>query len=500
MNTLQHWLAHSWDPSSYPVRGYARNAVPVDVFEELYGDILDSEFRWDHMVDVDPYEGLLEPDRAERLRDEALRQRLIWIEATGTTQHPSWRVWPVVLEQESFPHISAELKRIKRSKEKAYEGVEAEFAGGKHPDEQARQASAFEIAWLTPEVGRSESWDITDWTVDLRYGDDRLVLDLMRVRPNSSAAQSKLTEMLSRGGLVTDAGQLSSEFLARVERISNWASARYRLILRDAPQLELKYRPLDQWLSGEPVFWVFGDDELGLEAMSKAQRQWADWAITTALHEVEHDRVRDHPPTLMLLDEPEEALHRTAESHMATALSGYSIEPGRHVIVATHSVDLIDAPNAEVVFVKDGLTRLSRIDREALEALGLHASDLLRRQRAFLLVEGEHDKAVLGEWIGEALEQYRIEPLLIRGARQLPATLDSQLLFGYFDAHVMVLLDRITHPRLTGIWADVQQMSRTRGPEAAAFELRKRLDPARIGTSTELHLLGDWLSEALARV
>lgn len=83
---------------------------------------------------------------------------------------------------------------------------------------------------------------------------------------------------------------------------------------------------------------------------------------------------------------------------MANALALVPAEPGRCVIVATHSPELLNLPSARHIHTRreetgcSSLVSLKAVDLAALHDLGLSPSDLLRRQRAFLLVEGEHDE------------------------------------------------------------------------------------------------------------
>ena len=90
---------------------------------------------------------------------------------------------------------------------------------------------------------------------------------------------------------------------------------------------------------------------------------------------------------------------------MAAYLAGAASGAHQAFVVASHSPELMNAPIADVIEVrreqdKMVLMPLGRVERRTLEELGLSPSDLLRRQRAFLLVEGLHEELVLDEMLG----------------------------------------------------------------------------------------------------
>jgi hypothetical protein len=79
-------------------------------------------------------------------------------------------------------------------------------------------------------------------------------------------------------------------------------------------------------------------------------------------------------------------------------------------------------------------------------------SDLLRRQRVILLVEGLHDQIVLEGLLGDELRRSRVHMVPIRGGRQLPAALESQLLFDFTDALIVPVLDNLSAEHVNDVW------------------------------------------------
>jgi hypothetical protein len=301
--------------------------------------------------------------------------------------------------------------------------------------------------------------------------------------------------------------------------------------LLDAPGIAVVVsdHPVDV-LGGTTLYWVTTDG-LPLDALSNAERRWAVLAIRIALvATARRGRVRDlfsnavptvdnlqlPEGTFLLLDEPETALHRTAEAHMALGLASLARMPGLHVVVATHSPHLMNLPSARVQRVYrapygvvtdssgDGfevrpisVTRvaaLTDVARSDLAGLGLEPSDLLKRQKLILLVEGLHDEIVLRHFLAEELVDSRAQIIPLRGASQLPLAMDSRLLFDFTDATVIPIVDNVDPFRLTSIWEQATVLASIEGEQSAGAYLRQELDPK---IAIENKFLRDFLSRAI---
>jgi predicted ATP-dependent endonuclease of OLD family len=204
---------------------------------------------------------------------------------------------------------------------------------------------------------------------------------------------------------------------------------------------------------------------------------------------------------LVVLDEPEAALHRAAEAFLASGLAGLTARGGLTVVVATHSPELLDRPEAFLYQVQradaERASRLVALDfaaKDALSHLGLLPSDLLRRQRGFLLVEGEHDFWGLDEWIGSDLRRLRVEILPFRGAGNLKSILDSRFLFDYTDAHLFTLLDALKTSIVSSAWRTACKLAKTHGSREAIDHIQSQLK----GLPGEEHkILASFLSRAI---
>ena len=501
-------LARAWKPNA--VTEFPGLSIDGD-FEEILSDVLREQIQPLDAEVPDPYLGPLPSDRLRRIRDEMLDQRLVSVTPSGTTSRPSWTVCLAAMEEPAYPAISTELRRIRDGYRRYADDEPAPFAvegrnpwgeaSGTDPEQQLAESIAFEWvgdpSWTGPLVGFSVRADDRPADFHLTYlGIDRLGLD-------SDSVQSDLLKTLAGVGVEgKKPGKVSKVLRAAVEELERQANERYSAVLRDAPLLRLVLKPIHQWFSQDAVEWRFGVSGLPLGAMSTAQRKWADWAIAVTLQSFRNRDWAVQPPYLLLMDEPEGALHRSAEAHMARELSAYAAVEGRQVIVATHSPELIDLPDVRVFEVSRApgsteaqLSDLRRVDLEALEVLGLTPSDLLRRQRGFLLLEGLHDEVLLKTWIGPELEQLRVEILPLRGGSKLPGTVESRVLFDFSDAHVFVLLDNIAREEIADAWLDAQARYLADGHQLAGDELRDRLGRK----PEERQFLGTWLSRALEK-
>jgi energy-coupling factor transporter ATP-binding protein EcfA2 len=161
-----------------------------------------------------------------------------------------------------------------------------------------------------------------------------------------------------------------------------------------------------------------------------------------------------------VIDEPEAGLHRAAESELARTLSSGSWNRGSVVVVATHSPEFLDLPNAHVMHVDNGSVReLSAIDRDDLVSLGLRPGDLLTQIRVFLLVEGEHERIIFENLFPEELRRAGCKIIVARGGRNMKDVFESQMIFNFSDAKVLCLLDNIDAKAINSIWEESKKIA-----------------------------------------
>lgn len=307
---------------------------------------------------------------------------------------------------------------------------------------------------------------------------------------------------------VADSGGVTQGRRELVRAVEELAQKLLDAVLLDAPRLHLQVgEPLD-WLHGTAPRWLVKplhrpDVELALTDLSQAERRWSALAATLATH-VCQQRAQspiEDLPLFIILDEPEAHLHRSAEQHMASGLLRWAELLDAYIVVASHSPELLDLPDSIVLQVgRDHETEANAVQPlpaptiETMAQFGLRPSDLLRRQRIFLLVEGAHDQIVVNKLIGDELHAARVEVLPIRGARQLPATVDSQFLFRFTDAHIIVMLDAVDEAKVRDVWSRAVEVAD--GDRDAARQILHNGLPR---TEAELRWLGEFLSEAIGQ-
>jgi ABC-type hemin transport system ATPase subunit len=277
--------------------------------------------------------------------------------------------------------------------------------------------------------------------------------------------------------------RLTERLRERIPAIAEEASRLAETLLMDSPEARLVMDHPDTWLHHPPLRWVALDAPSGrwvsLSSLSEAQARWVTLAASMALvGEGKHQRV-----AIVLIDEPEAALHARAERYMVRGLKHIAETLEATVIVATHSAQLLNDPDLHLTHVfrdSTGRTTVQVMDtplrRElGAEPLGLSPADLLQLYRVFLLVEGSHDEVVLDVLVGDLLEQARTLVLPIRGARNLGSAIESQLLFDFTDATVVIALDGIEARRVLPIWEQSLELhARGRIEEAIAVLRRIR--------------------------
>jgi hypothetical protein len=193
---------------------------------------------------------------------------------------------------------------------------------------------------------------------------------------------------------------------------------------------------------------------------------------------------------VVLIDEPELGLHPMAEQTMFAGLKQWGYN--RSVIAATHSAVAFRDPDVRLVHVDrdEGGLIVCRAMEPALqnllqpgasaprkgtsEHLGLQLADVLQFFRRFVIVEGEHDLAVIEAAIGtDELFQARSRVLPMRGTNNLMSVLGAQLIFDYTTADVLVVLDRTNGPHFEEIWNRARELHDSGNQGAAFAELRE---------------------------
>lgn len=211
----------------------------------------------------------------------------------------------------------------------------------------------------------------------------------------------------------------------------------------------------DEWMRGNVVRWL-GTDAYGTEveisALGAGAQRWARLAISLALTNVDASHA-----TVVIVDEPERALHSAAQQQAAEAIfrlidsAELGTIPVVGGIVATHSAAFLSLPGANLVHVSRGTDNTVALDQidptigvEGLTAqLGITRTDALLTTRWFVFVEGEHDAAVLNALFSDELKKRHAVVRTMSGAANVAAYVNADHLIAYSDAKIRVVLDRV---------------------------------------------------------
>lgn len=266
----------------------------------------------------------------------------------------------------------------------------------------------------------------------------------------------------------------------------------YDLLLFNAPEIELRLGDIDEWLVGKGARWysrgVSRGDSFPLDGLSEAQRRWALIAIEVVEAELswpeevdyEGNRVEfaiesvvlTESPPFLLVDEPDAALHATAERHTVSGLVALANEHRLSVIVTTHSAEFLNHTSLKLLHVHRGarnevvLERLAAPQRSRVKELGISVADLLLLTRGFLVVEGAHDMTVIQSLVGNELSELGILVLPMRGGRMLASVVDSYILGYLSDAPVIAALDNLEAGKIEAFWLDLVNVAEGRYPGA----------------------------------
>lgn len=259
-------------------------------------------------------------------------------------------------------------------------------------------------------------WQMQDLDDLQRYTFHQLPPLLNRIGGSTAPDQDFGIITTGDGGDSYITNEMNETAVLSIEALAN---SIYGLLMDDAPRLEIIQRSP----AGETRFFIWGlldwtaIEPLGTRVhvsdLSDARRRWAVFSINLALSL--REEVREHA-RLVLIDEPERGLHRTAERRLAGGLQRLARDLGLTIVVATHSPSFMRLPRAAAHHLRRDSTGhlvVEDLDLEGvdLDPLGLDLSDRAQFLQALVLVPDELDAAALSGFLGESEHQ---EGIMIR--------------------------------------------------------------------------------------
>jgi ABC-type molybdenum transport system ATPase subunit/photorepair protein PhrA len=224
---------------------------------------------------------------------------------------------------------------------------------------------------------------------------------------------------------------------------------------------------------------------VNLEYGSAAEIRWFDLALSA---------ISAGRNSWMIIDEPENGLHRSAEHMLARTLNSADWKNLGNLVIATHSPEFLDVADNVLQVINGKVEEFTNVRREQLSELGLRPSDLLTNVRSFLLVEGEHERIVFENCIGDDLRSLKCQLVVARGGKNMKDIFESQILFDFTDANLFCLLDNTDTNSVKKIWSESIEKAKIDFIEAGKF-IRRSLPRAQSG---ENRFMGEFMTKALA--
>lgn len=441
--------------------------------------------------------------------------------ATGTPAEPGWTIYAAGLP--SWPDAAATIEQDRRFYDLMREAVQAQddpervarvvervssgrTAPSMYPWEEVGPFGAAIIAgtgiWRdgsTFSEQADHSWQVwPDWAgvpmVELGHINQLPVMVIPETVEQTAADETTRRHLAASCApllelATSDEAVFTEQFTAAVADLNVRASQTMSLVLQENAELRFDAASPARWFLGEFASWQMLDVPSGqwvpLAGLSAAQQRWASVAVALAVA----GQQRDSNPLIFLFDEPEHGLHRGLEDRLPQALLGLARTSGVAIVAATHSPAMLNQPQISRMHVNRvrghataehlPLEVTLRLDRDlAALSLGLSPAALLQTVRVFVLVEGQHDKAILDVLLLDDLRQASAVTVPMGGGLAAASIADSELLFEFTDAQIVIVLDNVAMAELMPLWeqatahAEAGDLRRAR---RAAAEL-ERLD------------------------
>jgi hypothetical protein len=278
----------------------------------------------------------------------------------------------------------------------------------------------------------------------------------------SSRAKQRAAIVEASAGSEVVLAEKVQDAVAQAEKESN----RILDLLADFPfRLRFDTSSPSDWFSGNLPKWIAtprrGEaTKVSLEDLSFSEQKWVRFALSLGLGKSDPGN-----PRVVILDEPEQGLHRQLESRISTGLHRLVAEfEDVAIMSATHSPAFLDPRHGanllHVSLTGSGKTVVSALElgvgqlslNEESNRLGVSPSDILAMTRVAVIVEGIHDQIVLEECLSQDIRQSGARVFVMRGTDHAAALPDMQFLFDALDAPIVVVVDNVIQLRVMPIW------------------------------------------------
>jgi predicted ATPase len=433
-------------------------------------------------------------DNAEAVRSEIANSGLFTLEARSGW----WRVWI------GCDRAEGAGSRINHARIRTREIGESIKAGTMSHEEGMDEVASLGTWMVMERESPSALPDTPGWVplsvapcCDLVSLGDELV---MVADSSLDLASQRTLEYLDRFkhlvDMVGDVMIVDAEVQEAIDELSQLATDWLSEFLLDGLTLRCRLRPPRQWFNGEGVEWYAWDrqssTEVPIRALSDAQRRFAVAAIAATL------RAKRSRADVAIVDEPEIGLHPDAQRYLAAGLSSAARSLGCTILAATHSPALLSHPASRLHYVdrSSGVAEIRPLPSLLREdpPPGLAPPDLLQLVRSYVVLERADEAAIITMLVGDQLDEIGAKVVAVGGLRPVQPVLDSQLIFDFTSANVVVVVDRPRADALRTAWTAVRESA---GPDHDET-LRKLQELTEAGSGKE-QLLGEFCRRAVQR-
>ena len=223
------------------------------------------------------------------------------------------------------------------------------------------------------------------------------------------------------------------------------------------PDVDEAEYDVDGLLASEnPASYVNRNRKMKLETVASVDPQRAV---------AEHFQRFPQFPLVLLIDEPEAGLHRTAERGVVSLLVDIAAHQDTPIFVATHSPEFLRNRHVRS-FVVERDEKSSVVIDDSFELIGetagvygLSRLDVLHFYDTILLVEGRHDEIVLEAMLGEELRNLRTLVVPLHGGRLLPDAADARILQDFTDHRIVAMVDNVAPEPFERLLAVARQVT-----------------------------------------
>lgn len=220
-------------------------------------------------------------------------------------------------------------------------------------------------------------------------------------------------------------------------------------------------------MMGADPFVSFQATGAEAEQLSESESRWFRLALSTITK----------APSLLLLDEPERGLDRNALREVSRKLSSDWL-PQTVILATSHSPSLLGISNSNAILIKDQkLVPYSRQELDNLAAYGIGPTDLVELHKAFIFVEGEHDKLILEHFFGQELEEISATLIPFRGTKNLPHMTNWSFFMRSTQCPLFLVVDNLNPEILMPAYVGAQQVFRDKGYNQAVSYLQRSINP-----------------------